>query len=455
MPRNKTTKIQKLNLILTKLPNNFTINRKKLILTCCICKKEFRSIKLQVYMIHLKSDKHQLRDRILKLEGKNLNKTESSNIWVKAFGGTGIPLNNMRKPVFRNALKDLDPNLPSVNSVRKKLFLQFQKNINLFTSKCFNEKIYVICDETQKRGLKYFAVLIGLVKNPGDQFLVNLKVGNYKCDSQFVIDSLTEAIARIKVQFSNLSLVITDAVSYNLLAKKIITEKYKNVSWVTCFSHMLHNCCSFLSDFYSEETRLIILLNDFIKRSQLKAKAIFNGLNIPSLVMTRWGSWLEVVEYYSLHSQKIISIILGKTFELNSERNKKIYDVVIKNRENLNFASISANYGFLRRLIERSEIHGFSIQNAGDIMQDIEFNQDPAELKKYLNQRIVKNDLFKLYAQESGNAGYSGIIHCPSTSVDIERLFSHLNNLTSSARNFKNENVLMYLSSININSQSK
>ncbi len=53
-------------------------------------------------------------------------------------------------------------------------------------------------------------------------------------------------------------------------------------------------------------------------------------------------------------------------------------------------------------------------------MHEIEFNKDPAEIKNYLNQRIVKNDLFKLYAQESGNAGDSGIIHFPSTSVNIE-----------------------------------
>ncbi len=84
-------------------------------------------------------------------------------------------------------------------------------------------------------------------------------------------------------------------------------------------------------------------------------------MNISSLVMTRWGSWLEFVEYYSVHSQKIISIIFWKTFDLGSERSKKIYDVDINNRENFNFSLINSNYGFLKTLIERSENRGFSI----------------------------------------------------------------------------------------------
>ncbi len=164
----------------------------------------------------------------------------------------------------------MDPTLPSINTIRKKLFLQFKKILIWLRQNVLMRK-FTLFEMKQKRGLKYFAILIGLVKNPRDQFLVYLKVGNYKCDSQLVIDSLTKVIDRIKVQFSNVSLAITDAVSYNLLAKKLFL---KNVTWVKCFSHMLHNFCSFLSNFYTEETKLIILVNDFIKRSQLKAKII-------------------------------------------------------------------------------------------------------------------------------------------------------------------------------------
>ncbi len=82
------------------------------------------------------------------------------------------------------------------------------------------------------------------------------------------------------------------------------------------------------------------------------------------------------------------------------------------------------------------------------MFHSVVFSNDPVGIKEYLNCRLQDNDIYKISKIQKDVNFDKSVLLCPSTSVDVERLFSKLNNLTSFSRNFKGENIVKYLSII-------
>ncbi len=200
--------------------------------------------------------------------------------------------------------------------------------MNEIKTKFFNKKTYLISDETKKNNIKYFAVIAGIVDEPSEQHLIHLNCGTYTCDAQLVVNELNNALSAVKISFKNVLLIISDAVSYNMAAKKILQKKYNSIAWTTCTAHLLHNCCDKMKNFFVLETRFMILMNDFMKRSRVKPEKLSIEGNFPELIQTRWGSWLQTVEFYAKNFGFSTSFILSNDFPLNSERNMSIKKLV-------------------------------------------------------------------------------------------------------------------------------
>ncbi len=57
-----------------------------------------------------------------------------------------------------------------------------------------------------------------------------MKVGDFKCDKEFVVASLKHALDGIKSNFNNVKLIVSDAAKYNISAKTEIISKYTNIN---------------------------------------------------------------------------------------------------------------------------------------------------------------------------------------------------------------------------------
>ncbi len=114
---------------------------------------------------------------------------------------------------------------------------------------------------------------------------------------------------------------------------------------------------------------------------------------------------------------------------------------------------IIENYGFLIRRVKLTETNGFSIQDAIIQKKDLNFKQDPVGLETYLINRWKDKDYSiceNLLTSLPENRFLKFLVECPGTSVDIEKLFSKLTRLLSNGRNFKDSNVIKYLSKLDI-----
>ncbi len=65
--------------------------------------------------------------------------------------------------------------------------------------------------------------------NPLEKYIIYLKVGIFKCDSNQMIASINEAMDLIHSDISYLMLVITDAAAYNLKANRKLKEIRKDL----------------------------------------------------------------------------------------------------------------------------------------------------------------------------------------------------------------------------------
>ncbi len=235
MSMKKSPVSKKIKKIVKKFENVLKENLKQGKILCILCDCFISIITVQACKRHLNTEKHIKNQKLKYYEEKD--RTDKRHLWGRAFGETGIAINNVRKPAFREPMTEIDPNLPSVSTTRKVVFEQFNKDFKSVVTSLFNKEIYLLCDETQKYGVKYFLVIAGLIEKPKAQFLIYLKVGNFKCNNVTVLNFLNDALKGIFSNFNKVKLIVTDAVSYNLTAKSNLLKNFSHIKWVTCYSH--------------------------------------------------------------------------------------------------------------------------------------------------------------------------------------------------------------------------
>ena len=78
----------------------------------------------------------------------------------------------------------------------------------------------------------------------------------------------------------------------------------------------------------------------------------------------------------------------------------------------------------------------------------IDFRQDPCSIGPYLQKRTAKNEIFDIVnciQDEVAPITYAHLEKCQASSASVERSFSMLSKLLAKDRNFKPENIKMYL----------
>ncbi len=119
-----------------------------------------------------------------------------------------------------------------------------------------------------------------------------------------------------------------------------------------------------------------------------------------------------------MHFGLLKNIFNEPDFSLKSKRNEDLKNLLCSN-QNLEsrFVEINKKCGFFIKLIEKTETHGYS---------KISIKSNPASKLPYLKMRMENNEILKVYDYFSTTKIEKccrRIVDCPSTSVDVERLF--------------------------------
>ncbi len=132
--------------------------------------------------------------------------------------------------------------------------------------------------------------------------------------------------------------------------------------YVTCFSHLLGDIVSKISSYHVNLHDFLTKTNDFFSRTQ-KIPFEFAKHTPPKIILTRWGSFLTVCQFYKKHYFFIEKYILSDKFQKSSQRNKDLYELIMQNNFLDEFSKISESYGHFFRILKKSEARNFSILN--------------------------------------------------------------------------------------------
>jgi len=116
-------------------------------------------------------------------------------------------------------------------------------------------------------------------------------------------------VAELGINFEDIILLISDGAKYMIKAGKLLKEINNNFLHITCIAHLLHNYALKVKSFFESADKLIASVKYSILKSKDRRNQIV-GIPISSnTIITRWGSWLKAIKYYSEYFPMIKKIV--------------------------------------------------------------------------------------------------------------------------------------------------
>uniref|UniRef100_A0A183BPS3 DUF659 domain-containing protein n=1 Tax=Globodera pallida TaxID=36090 RepID=A0A183BPS3_GLOPA len=213
--------------------------------------------------------------------------TEQTDPFVEdlcdALIGANIPffkINNQSLKYFLT--KYTGRHIPDQSTLRKNyLKICYKNSIERIKRHIGNSFVWVSVDETTDPLGRYAAnLLVGKLDVSGfyPPNLIAVKMlekTNFETVSRFVNTGLRD----FGVKEENVLLMVTDAARYMIKAGKALSVFYGNMTHVTCVCHALHRVCEEIRGKFPDVDELIA--------------------NTKKPVLTRWGTWMTAVEYYT------------------------------------------------------------------------------------------------------------------------------------------------------------
>lgn len=110
--------------------------------------------------------------------------------------------------------------------------------------------------------------------------------------------------------------------------------------------------------------------------------------------------------------------------------------------------AIKQNYSNLESLIKRVQKTTYTIADADNDVNSLNFGTDPVHIKEYIAKRYAQNEIKNIVDMSKGEVSpdsYVRLQSAPATTASVERSFSMLKSLLKKERNFKLENIEEYM----------
>lgn len=402
-------------------------------------------------------------------------KSTFSKDLCQALISANIPLNKINNKDFRLFLeKYTNKEIPDESTLRKSYVDDiYLETMNKIRSNIAGHKIWVSIDETTDIQGRYIAnVMIGTleVDKPGQVYLLNSEVldkTNFSTISK-LFDKSMSLLWPDCVRHDDVLLFLSDAAPYMIKAGKAISALYSKMVHITCLAHGVHRVAEEIRGQFQKVDKFIAKVKQIFLKCP--ARVLFFKNKAPNIplppepIITRWGTWLKAVSYYSEHFKEIKNIIL----ELNPNDAvsiKETQQILADPSLVTNLVYIHTNYGYLPSEIEKLENQGLPLAASIEIARNIceKLNIVSGKTGEIINEKfkkvLGKNKGFKVIEHISNiltneNIATDGLLedlsiedliyfkYAPVTSVDVERSFSaYKNTLTSNRRSFEFENL--------------
>ena len=260
---------------------------------------------------------------------------------------------------------------------------------------------------------------------------------------------------------SRFLLFLTDGVAYMLKVGKVLKETYPNLLHVTCINHGLNRVAEEVRSSFPLVDSFLASAKRIFKKAPSRVsvfKEICPELALPpEAVTTRWGSWLNVVEYYAKNYEKVKQVI-EKLDASDSAAVTKAKEIMHQPKLLLDHSFLSANFTFLCAPLAELEQKDASLFNSLNILTTVEnkVNSVKEAVEKKISakleavisknpnletirlissticgEQLADEDLSKIKLSPAQLASFK---YAPITTVDAERSFSIHKSMLSDRR---------------------
>lgn len=394
-----------------------------------------------------------------------------------ALVAANIPWTKLENPVFRSFLeKYCNTKIPCESTLRKNyLGYTYEEVLSSIRSEVGDSSIWISVDETTDANGRYIAnMVIGKLESekPTRPFLIAskpLEKTNGDTVAYFVNTSL-KILYPSGADDEKVLLLYTDAAAYMHRAATLLKVFFPRMTHVTCLAHALHRVAEEVRTNFTEVNQLVSSVKKVFLKAPARVQAFKDKLPDvplpPEPILTRWGTWLNAVDYFHSHFEGLRSVILELSRD-EAESVRRAQDIFELTKLPGELAYISANYVFIADSIRQLETSGQALCDAVATIAAVRENIEKVpkgpvadKVAKKLKYVLEKNPGFKILESVAGVLAGTELItpeeirpsdipkfkFAPVTSVDVERSFSAYKLVLSDRRrSFTSTNLEMVL----------
>jgi hypothetical protein len=465
------------------------------VLFCLTCEKSLNKAKKPIMKFqvkqHLETNIHQKQSEKQREMNKkkqtfiDLEESSTSNTSVfltefcTALVSADVSFQKLSNPLLKAFLeKYTNKIIPSVKSLRQTyLPLCYGKIISHIKKELFDKKIWISIDETtDSTGRSIGNVIIGSLDGKNTKsYLINCEV-LVKCNATYIARLFNDSLKILwpdSVQYDNVLLFLTDAAPYMVSAGKSLKCSFSKMIHFTCMAHSLNRVAETVRLSYNDVDTLISNVKKvFLKapnRVEMLHELCPNLTLPPKPILTRWGTWLQGVEYYKDNLEKI-QVVLNNLDTEEAESISIAQEFVNNRTIKQQLIYIFTNFYCIKSAITGLESNKLSLNEALLEVKKVKDNLDKAngsigeKVKEKFNIVLKKNPGFKtistinkilkgeelsmdeIQIQEKYEAQeIASFKFAPITSCDVERSFSVYKSILSDNRkSFLFSNLKMY-----------
>lgn len=291
------------------------------VIFCKICDKRIPCSKKYQIDQHVNTGSHiaarnkpstsrqRLLTQVTPLTSDSAKKTAFNKDLCELFVACNIPFHQLNNSVCQNFLKKYCSNqvIPEESTIRKNYLPAIHEDVlSEIRADLQNNLLWISADETTDSCGRYIANLIvgKLTKEPAVPHLVACKIlekTNYSTVARFINDSIKSLFPDSSAD-EKICIFVSDAAPYMVKAGQSLQTFYPLLH-ITCLAHGLHRLAEEIRQNYGNVNKLISSTKKVFLKAPSRVQAYKEQLpNLalpPEPIITRWGTWLKAVLFYS------------------------------------------------------------------------------------------------------------------------------------------------------------
>ena len=162
-------------------------------------------------------------------------------------------------------------------------------------------------------------------------------------------------------------------------AELTLKDLYPQLSHVTCITHLIHNCAMQVAAKFPCIDNVIATVKACTVKNRSRRLLFSDISQPPHPILTRWGSWLEAAFWYADNLPAVRNIF--ETMEGHGILVSRAKEALSKDELTQQLVDI-LQYRKLGELVHQCESSHYTIAQAMNDLQEIEFREDPCEIKE-------------------------------------------------------------------------